>query len=60
MINTAAMQAKEIVLTPSGTIAYGDPDHAGAFGTGLITAVSNPAAQIDFANDPFPDRGAPR
>ncbi|TXI63065.1 acyl-CoA thioesterase domain-containing protein [Mycolicibacterium mageritense] len=35
-------------------------DHAGAFGTGLVTAVSNPAAQIDFTNDPFPDRGAPR
>lgn len=31
-------------------------DHAGAFGTGLVTAVSNPAAQIDFANDPFPSR----
>ncbi|WP_441959129.1 acyl-CoA thioesterase domain-containing protein [Mycolicibacterium houstonense] len=35
-------------------------DSAGAFGTGLITAVSNPAAQIDFANDPFPERTAPR
>ncbi|MCV7284294.1 thioesterase family protein [Mycolicibacterium wolinskyi] len=35
-------------------------DRAGAFGTGLVTAVSNPAAQIDFANDPFPDRTAPR
>jgi|SRR5689334_9235172 len=35
-------------------------DSAGAFGTGLITAVSNPAAQIDFANDPFPERCAPR
>ncbi|OBC08968.1 thioesterase [Mycobacterium sp. 852013-50091_SCH5140682] len=37
-------------------------DSAGAFGTGLITAVSNPEAQIDFANDPFPERsvsGAP-
>ena len=31
-------------------------DEAGAFGTGMVTAVSNPAAQIDFANDPFPDR----
>lgn len=35
-------------------------DRVGAFGTGLVTAVSNPAAQIDFANDPFPDRTAPR
>lgn len=33
-------------------------DSAGAFGTGLVTAVSNPGAQIDFANDPFPERGA--
>jgi hypothetical protein len=33
-------------------------DSAGAFGTGVVTAVSNPAAQIDFANDPFPERGA--
>lgn len=31
-------------------------DSAGAFGTGMVTAVSNPAAQIDFASDPFPDR----
>jgi hypothetical protein len=31
-------------------------DSAGAFGTGTVTAVSNPAAQIDFANDPFPTR----
>jgi hypothetical protein len=31
-------------------------DHTGAFGTGLVTAVSNPAAQIDFGNDPFPSR----
>lgn len=31
-------------------------DHLGAFGTGLVTAVSNPAAQIDFGNDPFPSR----
>ncbi len=31
-------------------------DHAGAFGSGLVTAVSNPAAQIDFDNDPFPSR----
>ena len=31
-------------------------DRSGAFGSGMITAVSNPAAQIDFANDPFPMR----
>lgn len=31
-------------------------DHAGPFGSGLVTAVSNPAAQIDFSNDPFPSR----
>ncbi|WP_422747171.1 acyl-CoA thioesterase domain-containing protein [Mycobacterium sp. WMMD1722] len=31
-------------------------DRAGAFGSGLVTAVSNPAAQIDFADDPFPSR----
>lgn len=31
-------------------------DQAGAFGTGLVTAVSNPAAQIDFTDDPFPSR----
>ena len=31
-------------------------DAHGAFGTGMVTAVSNPAAQIDFGNDPFPDR----
>lgn len=31
-------------------------DSAGAFGTGLVTAVSNPAARIDFGNDPFPSR----
>ena len=35
-------------------------DSAGSFGTGLVTAISNPAAQIDFNNDPFPDRTAPR
>ena len=29
-------------------------DHSGAFGSGMTTAVANPAAQIDFANDPFP------
>lgn len=33
-------------------------DSAGVFGAGLVTAVSNPGAQIDFANDPFPERGA--
>lgn len=33
-------------------------DSAGAFGSGLVTAVSNPDAQIDFGNDPFPERGA--
>jgi hypothetical protein len=32
-------------------------DGEGPFGTGLITAVSNPAAQIDFAKKPYP-RGA--
>jgi hypothetical protein len=31
-------------------------DQVGAFGSGMTTAVSNPAAQIDFANDPFPLR----
>lgn len=31
-------------------------DVAGPFGTGMVTAVSNPAAQIDFTDDPFPDR----
>ncbi len=31
-------------------------DRRGAFGTGLVTAVSNPAAQIDFTDDPFPTR----
>lgn len=35
-------------------------DSAGPFGTGLVTAIGNPAAQIDFTNDPFPDRTAPR
>jgi hypothetical protein len=29
-------------------------DHQGAFGSGMTTAVANPAAQIDFANRPFP------
>ncbi len=31
-------------------------DDEGAFGSGTGTAVANPAVQIDFANDPFPDR----
>jgi hypothetical protein len=31
-------------------------DRIGAFGSGLVTAVGDPAAQIDFANDPFPSR----
>lgn len=31
-------------------------DRDGAFGSGMVTAVSNPAAQIDFGNDPFPSR----
>lgn len=31
-------------------------DRAGAFGAGMVTAVSNPAAQIDFSADPFPSR----
>ncbi|MCX2714729.1 acyl-CoA thioesterase domain-containing protein [Mycolicibacterium sp. J2] len=31
-------------------------DSAGPLGTGMVTAVANPGAQIDFANDPFPDR----
>lgn len=31
-------------------------DSAGPIGSGMVTAVSNAAAQIDFRNDPFPDR----
>lgn len=31
-------------------------DRIGAFGSGLVTAVANPAARIDFTNDPFPSR----
>ncbi|MUL78377.1 thioesterase family protein [Mycobacterium sp. CBMA226] len=31
-------------------------DSAGPIGTGLTTAVSNPAAQIDFSHSRFPDR----
>ena len=37
-----------------GTATLFDQD--GAFGSGMTTAVSNPSAQIDFANDPFPLR----
>jgi acyl-CoA thioesterase len=33
-------------------------DSRGPFGSGLVTAISNPAAQIDFTNDPFPERSA--
>jgi acyl-CoA thioesterase len=29
-------------------------DRSGAFGSGMTSAVANPAAQIDFANDAFP------
>ena len=29
-------------------------DHQGAFGTGMVTAVANPAAQIDFSTRQFP------
>ena len=32
-------------------------DHQGAFGSGMVTAVANPAAQIDFTRDSFPMRG---
>jgi hypothetical protein len=31
-------------------------DSVGPFGSGMVTAVSNPAAQIDFTNDKFPER----
>jgi hypothetical protein len=31
-------------------------DSVGPFGTAMVTAVSNLAAQIDFTDDPFPDR----
>jgi hypothetical protein len=31
-------------------------DECGAFGSGMTTSVSNPAARIDFTNDPFPQR----
>jgi acyl-CoA thioesterase len=32
-------------------------DHQGAFGSGLVTAVANRAAQIDFSSDSFPLKG---
>jgi hypothetical protein len=32
-------------------------DHLGAFGSGMTTAVANPAAQIDFTNRSFGERG---
>lgn len=31
-------------------------DSAGPFGSGMVTAISNPGAQIDFTDDPFPSR----
>jgi Thioesterase-like superfamily len=31
-------------------------DGAGPFGSGMVTAISNPGAQIDFTEDPFPSR----
>ena len=31
-------------------------DGAGPFGSGMVTAISNPKARIDFTNDPFPSR----
>lgn len=33
-------------------------DSRGPFGSGLVTAISNPAVQIDFTDDPFPERSA--
>lgn len=48
--------AADGIATGSSTLF----DRDGAFGTGLVTAVGNPAAQIDFTNDPFPERSAPR
>jgi hypothetical protein len=32
-------------------------DHEGAFGSGMVTAVANPAAQIDFSDREFPMKG---
>jgi acyl-CoA thioesterase len=32
-------------------------DHEGAFGSGMVTAVANPAAQIDFSGDAIPLKG---
>jgi hypothetical protein len=37
-----------------GTATLFDSD--GPFGSGMVTALSNPAAQIDFTNDQFPSR----
>jgi len=31
-------------------------DSRGAFGSGMVTAIANPAAHIDFTDDPFPER----
>lgn len=31
-------------------------DRTGAFGTAMVTSISNSAVQVDFANDPFPSR----
>ncbi len=44
----------------SGGIAVGTAtlfDHKGAFGSGMTTAVANPAAQIDFTTRSFEKRG---
>lgn len=41
----------------SGGISVGTAtlfDRRGAFGSGMVTAVANPAAQIDFSTRPFP------
>jgi hypothetical protein len=32
-------------------------DHQGAFGSGMVTAVANPAAQIDFSSEAIPLKG---
>jgi len=32
-------------------------DHQGAFGSGMVTAVANPAAQIDFSSTSIPRKG---
>lgn len=31
-------------------------DGQGPFGSGMVTSIANPAAQIDFTDDPFPSR----